>query len=375
MLSNQRALFDIPDDVAYFNCASLAPLMHSAAAAGEEAIRRRTQPWGIVTNDWFDPVERRRSLFASLTGCRADNVALVPATSYGLAVAARNLSAKSGQSVLVIAEDYPSNIYTWRKFCARHACSMTTVARAPDEDWTTAVLKALNENVAVVAVPNVHWTDGGLLDLERIAVRVREVGARLVIDASQSFGAMPFDFAAIRPDFLVAVGYKWLLGPFGLGYLYVADEHLDGEPIEENWIAREASDDFARLIDYRDTYQGGARRFDVGQRSLFETTPIAVAALEQLNQWGVQAISETLAAKTDRIAQAAQAIGIDVTTALRGPHMLGLKFPSETIGQVAAKLTRADVHVGVRGSAIRIAPHVYTSDTDIDLLIATLADR
>src|SRR6185437_13833790 len=109
-----------------------------------------------------------------------------------------------------------------------------------------------------------------LVELEPVAVRAREVGAQLVIDGSQSIGAMPLNVHTLRPDFLVTVGYKWLLGPFGLGYLYIAEQHRRGEPLEENWISRADSQDFARLVDYRDDYQPGARRFDVGQRTHFE---------------------------------------------------------------------------------------------------------
>ena len=104
---------------------------------------------------------------------------------------------------------------------------------------------------------------------------------------------MPLDVAALRPDFVVSVGYKWLLGPFGRGYLWVAEEHREGRPLEENWILRAGSDDFARLVDYRDEYLPGARRYDQGARTLFEITPMAVAALEQILAWGPPRIASS----------------------------------------------------------------------------------
>ena len=155
--------------------------------------------------------------------------------------------------------------------------------------------------MAIVSVPNVHWIDGAFVDLAAIAARCRELGARLVVDGSQSVGALPLDVGAIRPDFLVTVGYKWLLGPFGLGYLYVDERHHAGEPIEQNWINREGSEDFSRLVDYRDEYQPGARRFDVGQRTSFMLTPMAIAALTQILDWGVETIYRELRAITARI--------------------------------------------------------------------------
>jgi selenocysteine lyase/cysteine desulfurase len=374
MIANQRSLFDIPDDIAYFNCASLAPLMFSALEAGRKAQASRARPWTIGVDDWFDLVEHRRELLAGIVGARSENIALVPATSYGLATAARNLFAREGQRILLIAEDYPSAVYTWRRFCLRTGASILMVRRRAEEDWTTAILAALDERVAIVQVPNVRWTDGAVIDLPVIAERSRAVGAKLIVDASQSLGVLPIDLATVRPDFVVAVGYKWLLGPFGLGYLYVADQWLDGEPLEENWINRVGSDDFAALVDYQDRYQSGARRFDVGERTAFETTPLAVVALEQIQQWTARALAKTLRAKTEQIARGAADLGIQLST--RGAqlsHMVGLAVAPEEIRGVAQRLRNLNVFVGVRGSSIRISPHVYTTEEDMARLMLGLA--
>ena len=281
-LSDQRAAFNVPPGIAYFNTANLAPQLHAVRAAGTAALERRGQPWTISAEDWFVDVERLRALFARIVGSDPDGVALVPATSYGFAVAARNLPLRPGERVLVLDEEYPSGIYTWRAAARRSGAELLTIRRQAGQSWADAVLAALDERVAIVSVPNVHWTDGAFVDLAAIAARSHELGARLVIDGSQSVGALPLQVDRLRPDFLITVGYKWLLGPFGVGYLYVAEEHRQGEPLEENWILRAGSEDFARLVDYRDDYQPGARRFDVGQRTKFELTPMAIAALEQI---------------------------------------------------------------------------------------------
>ena len=222
-----------------------------------------------------------------------------------------------------------------------------TVAREPGQTWTEAVLAALDETVAIVSVPNVHWTDGALIDLPPIARRTRQVGARLVIDGSQSVGAMPIDVEELRPDFLVTVGYKWLLGPFSVGYLYVAEEHRHGEPLEENWILRAGSEDFARLVDYRDEYQPGARRFDVGQRTKFELLPMAIAALEQIVDWRVSCVAGTLAERTSAIARGAAGLGLDaIPDEQRGPHMLGVRLPDRVL---AGSDSRTDQRQLLRG--------------------------
>jgi selenocysteine lyase/cysteine desulfurase len=368
----QRELFDIPDDVAYFNCASIAPQLRAAGEAASAALARRAQPWRIRSQDWFSEVEERRALFARLAGVDPEGVALVPATSYGLAVAAANLEARPGQRVLVLAEDYPSNWYTWRRFTQRTGATLVAVERQDGQSWGEAVLEALDERTAVVAVLAAHWTDGGAVDLAAVGARARQAGAALVVDASQALGATPLDPAAIRPDYLVTVGYKWLLGPFALGYLYVAEERRDGVPLEENWISRLGSEDFGALVDYQDRYQPGARRFDVGQRTHFETTPMAVAALRQLLDWEVPRIAATLGRITGRIQREVEAIGLPLTSSDRVPHMLGIDLPDRAREAVAGALADAGVFAGVRGSSLRVSPHLWTTDQDIERLVGAL---
>ena len=371
-IDNQRAAFNVPADVAYFNTASLAPQLRSVRAAGESALERRGQPWAISSQDWFSDVERARSLFAQIIGTSAEAVAIVPATSYGLAVAARNLPLAAGQRVLVLDEEYPSGIYAWRAAARRSGAEVLTVAREPGQTWTDAVLAALDERVAIVSVPNVHWTDGALVDLSVIARRSRELGARLVIDGSQSVGAMPLDVEELQPDFVVIVGYKWLLGPFSVGYLYVAEEHRGGEPLEENWIVRAGSEDFARLVDYTDEYQPGARRFDVGQRTKFELIPMAIAALEQIVEWGVPRVAATLAGTTSEIARRAAELGLDpMPDEQRGPHMLGVRLPGPK--RAMSALAEVNCFAAIRSSSLRISPHLHSTDEDIDRLFEGLA--
>ena len=368
----QRELFDIPDDVAYFNCASLAPQLRASAEAGLAALGRRARPWTITSDDWFTEAEERRALFARLAGVDPDGVALVPATSYGLAVAAANLTARPGQRVLVLGDDFPSNRYTWQRFARRTGASLVAVERQAGQSWAEAVLEELDERTAVVAVLATHWTDGGSVDLAAIGARARDAGAALVVDASQAVGAVPLDLDAIRPDYLVTVGYKWLLGPFALGYLYVAERHRDGVPLEENWISRLGSQDFGGLVDYQDGYQPGARRFDVGQRTHFETTPMATAALRQLLDWEVPRIAATLGQVTGRIQREVEALGLPLTTSDRDPHMLGIGLPDHARGAVAGALAEAGVHAGVRGSSLRVSPHLWTTDQDVQRLVDAL---
>jgi selenocysteine lyase/cysteine desulfurase len=369
LIEEQRAAFNVPRQVAYFNTAAISPQLGAVRRAGDFALDRRARPWEISDEDWFTDVERLRSLFAQIIGASAEGVAIVPATSYGLAVAARNLRLHTGRRVLVLAEEYPSGIYTWRAAARRSGAEILTVSRQAGQTWTDAVLAALDESVEIVSVPNVHWTDGALVDLDSIAARCRELGARLAIDGSQSVGAMPIDVSELRPDFLVTAGYKWLLGPFSVGFMYVAEEHRQGDPLEENWAQREGSEDFARLVEYRDEYQPGARRFDVGQRTKFELTPMAIAALEQVLDWQIPRIAATLSRTTSEIARRLADLGLDAMPAeRRGPHILGVRLPEPARSVAPASLAALNCFAALRGETLRISPHLHTTPEDIECL-------
>jgi selenocysteine lyase/cysteine desulfurase len=368
-----RELFEVPDGIAYFNTASLAPPLRSVRVAGEAALERQSAPWRLNSKDWFPDVERLRGLFAQIIGCDSDGVALVPASSYGLAVAAANLDAEPGQRVLVLDEEYPSGIYTWRAFVRRTGAELHTVRRQEGQSWSDAILAALDERAAIVWLPNVHWTNGALIDLVAVCERIHELGAALVLDVSQSAGAMPIDLVKLRPDFLVAVGYKWLLGPMSIGYLYVDERHRDGEPIEHNWISRAGSENFARLVDYTDEFEPGARRFDVGERTNFMLTPMAIAALEQILDWSVHYIESSLARITAAIEKAARERDLAALAAgQRGPHMIGIELPAQGREELVEELAARDVYTAPRSSWLRVAPHLHTTEADIDQLFAAL---
>ena len=372
-MGSQRHLFDVPDDVAYFNTANMSPLLTSVREAGEAALARRGAPWRISSADWFTDVELLRAAFADLLGTDPDSIALVPATSYGLAIAARNLTAAPGDRVILLADEYPSNYYTWQRFCRRTGAELAIVGREPGQSWAEAITSAIDDRAHIVSVPNVHWTNGGLVDLDAVAPAARSVGATLVIDASQSLGAMPLDIARLQPDFVVTVGYKWLLGPFGVGFLYVSERCRGGVPLEENWINREGSDDFAALVQYSDGYRPGARRFDVGQRTNFGLVPMSLAAFKQLRRWTVAGVGESLRVVTSTIRERAQALGFTTPPNLeRGPHMLGLDVPQEQAIALADRLAAQGVVASVRGTSMRIAPHLHTTQSDVDRLLAAL---
>jgi selenocysteine lyase/cysteine desulfurase len=371
MIPNQRHKFDIPDDIAYLNCAYMSPLMKAAVAGAQEGLGKKIQPWTYEGSNFFSYTEDARALAAKLINAPADDVALVPSASYGLQVAANNLPLSKGGEILIVEDQFPSNVYPWTEKAGACGGHVVTVARPKDGDWTKAVLEAISPRTEILALPATHWADGGFFDLEIIGAAARTVGAALVLDLTQSLGAMPFDTETIRPDYMVAAGYKWLMGPYTLAYLYIAPKWQGGAPLEHNWMNRAGSEDFSRLVDYQDGFQNGARKFDMGEKSNPPQLMAACASLQQLLDWGVDNISNTLGTRNALAAKNARQLGLILPDDhVRSPHFLGIGFPDGIPEGFAQKLADDNIFLSVRGSSLRVTPHLYNTDHDIERLFA-----
>lgn len=372
-ISSQRDLFEIPEDIVYLNCAYMSPQLRPSREAGEKAVSRKSRPWEIMPDDFFEEAEEARALFARLVGGDADGVAVIPSVSYGISVAAANAPVREGEKIVILEDQFPSNVYSWRELAEWSGAKLVTLPRPEDLDWGRALLGEIDADTAIVAVPNCHWTDGSLVDLASVGERVREVGAALVVDAIQSLGAYPFDVSDVRPDFLVASSYKWLLGPYGVGFMYVGEEYREGKPIEHNWINRRGSQDFSGLVSYQDAFQPGARRYDVGERSNFALLPMAAEALRQILDWEVENVSESIGRLTDLIEEKAGELGITtIPKERRARHMIGLMLGPDAPDDLAARLTAHNVYVSVRGESVRVSPHLYNTEEDVGRLFEVL---
>jgi selenocysteine lyase/cysteine desulfurase len=375
LLPSQRDLFDIPHEVHYLNCAYMSPQLRTVTEAGVRAMSRKGKPWQLTPADFFAESEQVRRLFAELVGADVDGVAIIPSVSYGVGIAAANLPVDAGQRILVLEDQFPSNVYPWMALAEERNAQLVTVPRPADHNWTPAILERIDSNTAVVAVPNCHWTDGTLVDLIQVGQKARETGAALVVDATQSLGAAAFDVAKIRPDFLVTATYKWLLGPYSLGFLYIAEKWRTGKPLEHGWIVRAGSENFGGLVDYTSAFQPGARRFDVGERSNFALLPMAAVAMRQILDWSVHDIADTIAILTAQIERLAYAAGYEVAPArFRASHLIGIGLKGEAPDDLIAQLAAKGVFISRRADKLRISPHLYNSAEDIECLFAALED-
>ena len=379
VLTCQRGQFNIPAGLHYLNCAYMGPLPRVAEEAGVLGLRMKRDPSAILPHHFFDTSLELRRLFSRLIG-NADptRISIGPGVSYSVAIAAKNLPLSSDQNIVLTYEQFPSNMHAWARK-AQDVNADLRVIGPPDTihrgaNWNAEILTAIDSATAVVSLPTVHWTDGTIFDLVEIGRRCREVGAALVVDGTQSVGALPFDVNVVRPDVLMCSGYKWLLGPYSVGLTYFGPRFDDGEPLEETWIGREGSEDFEHLVDYRAGYQPGAIRYDVAQRSNFALLPVAVASLRLIIEWQPARIQAYCKDLTDNFFEEVEELGFTVEDAhWRSAHLFGLRMPKGLeLVELQQALKARGVSASLRGSALRVSPNVYNDAEDVSALLEGL---
>ena len=378
-LACRKDRFQLDAGAHFLNCAYLGPLPRSVAEAGVAGIRRKQSPTPFASSEFFTGCDLARERFGRLVNAAPERIALMPAASYGIAVAARNLPLERGQNVVILGEQFPSNVYAWRRRAADHGCELRTVERpGPPPSgalWNERLLEAIDADTAVVALPHCHWTDGTRIDLAAAGRRAREVGAAFIIDGSQSIGAVPFDVARLRPDALITVGYKWLLGPYQTCLGYFGPRFDDGVPLEETWISRRGSEDFQGLVDYTDEYRPAAARYDVGQTSNFILVPMLIEALDLILAWEPARILDYCRALLAGLAEELRARGWAIEDdEWRAGHILGVRLPPGCdLRELEGRLAAARVYASLRGDALRVSPNVYNDPPDIEVLRRVLA--
>ena len=379
MLPSQRALFDIPRGVTFLNAASWSPLPLATQEAGRRGVARNGRPWLIDRDFAHEQHERARAAAARLIGAETGDIALIPSVAYGVATAAKGLILPPSSRVLVLQDDHSSPTLEWMTRAAAGEFSVEAVRRPDDGDWTQALIGAIERRgaapVAFASLPSVHWSDGGTLDLTRIRAALGGHGAGLLVDATQSAGVLNLAVATLDPDFVVFPTYKWPLGPYGRAFLYVAKRHQDAIPLEQTSHGRRAVRAEA-LTYFADTrYLTDARRFDMGERDHFISLEMASLGMEMMAAWGDAAVAERIGALCARLAAglAGAELGIDISDVrVRAPHILSLAFPRGLPARLVERLALEEIYVAPRLGRLRISPHVYNDEEDIDRCAAAL---
>lgn len=377
-MQHQKHLFSLPENTIYINGAYMSPQLKSVEQIGLQSLLRKNNPFDITPADFFTDRTLLKQRFATLIDVPDyQNCAIIPSVSYGIATVAKNIPLKKGDEVLLIDEQFPSNVYAWQEKAQNTGASILLVTPPVSYEnravsWNKKILDTINTKTKVVAMGHIHWADGTLFDLVAIRKKAHSVGAKLIIDGTQSIGALPFSVQEIQPDALICAGYKWLMGPYSIGMAYYSDSFNDGDPLEYNWINRKNSEDFSGLVNYEDQYQPKADKFCVGESSNFVLTPMQIKAIDQILDWGgdyIQNYCYHISKKA--IQQLRKKRCFIEEDSHRAHHLFGIYIPDHMdMDVLKVRFRESGISVGFRGKAIRVAPHVYNTEEDFEKFVA-----
>lgn len=375
-LQNQKHLFSIPEEITFLNIASQSPASKSVEKAGVNGILEKSNPYKITGDSYFEPVKELKKLFAKLINEDDYNrIANIPSASYGMATLANNITLKKGDEILLIESQFPSNYYVWEKLANKYnaklkIAGMPTVQKNRGKNWNEEIFNAITDKTAVVTLGNIHWANGTLFDLKSIRKKTTKHNSLLIIDGSQSIGALPFSVKEIQPDALICAGYKWLFGPYGCGYGYFGPYFDNGNPLEENWTNRLYSENMSELTSYQPKYKPLANRYSVGEHASFIHVKMQIAALTQVLEWSPNAIQEYCKEITSEAVITLKENGCFIEDDnFRTHHLFGVELPKKLdLNKLKIKLKEANIFISFRGNYIRLSCHLYNDKEDFKKL-------
>tara|TARA_B000000532_G_scaffold28681_1_gene19690 strand:- start:10124 stop:11278 length:1155 start_codon:yes stop_codon:yes gene_type:complete len=376
-ISNYRKYFNIDEDVAYLNSAYMGLLPKESVLRGSQGFELKSKSWKIHWEDFYIKPENTRKLFSKLINADTDSIFFTPSASYGFAVFVNNFKLKDKKTILLLEEEFPSNVWIWKELAKRDNGIVKFVQRPSDDNWTSSIINSINKDTAIVSVPNCHWTDGGLIDLEILSKELKKNNISLAIDGTQSVGVMPIDINKIKPDFMVVSGYKWCLGPYSLGLAYIDEKYHKGSPIEHNWLSKfdiPVDNTVPDMTNYKDFDFENARKYDFGQRGNFHLIPALESSLELILSITPNSIYNHVDKLNEEILKVTSEMGIShIERNFRAKHYLGLRFKNEVPNNFVDNLAKEKIFISARGKkSIRVTPHIWNNKNDIDKLITGL---
>lgn len=380
-MESQKHLFDLEQDVHYLNCAAYGPYLKSSVLAAQEGLILKSRPYNISPMVHFERSAKVRALFSQLINCNnPEDIAMISSASYGMAIIAANLrrvkDISKKKKIVSLDNEFPNDYYAFERVSTQlglehELIKMPENINTIGKDWNDRVLESITNETALIVLPHVHWIYGVVFDLEKISAKCKEHNCLLVIDGAQSIGAHPFDINKIKPDALICPAYKWLLGPYSIGFMYLGDFFNDGVPLEESWMNRENSLNFAALTQLTPNYLPGNQRYNMGEFSQFTSMPMIEDSLSNLLNWGVENIKKYNQALSKESIFTLEALGCKLAEAeFRASHLYGIILPEKiNKDQLALNLKNKKVFVSNRGSALRVSCNVFNTSEDYKALI------
>jgi len=360
----------------YLNCAYQGPFPLTAVERVHAACELKCHPERLVERDYFDPPERVRARLARLIGATPEEVALTNSATQGIGIAAAGLEFHAGDEVVVARTNFPSNLFTWLHLRRRGVRVVVVEAR---DGYVHAedVAPAMSPRTRVLALDWVSYTTGARIDLATFGELAHRHGALFVVDGSQGVGALELKLSELPVDALAGAAYKWLLGPYGTGFVYLRADVQDRLELQVvNWLSAEGSDDFDELPIEGFTLPKAARVFDVPETANFLNLYALEASLEYVESVGVGTVTYHCTRLLDRLIEGLRSQGFQLSAAAdsqRRSTILGFRAHSlEATREIHQRLERAHISVTLRHGMIRVSPYLYNGETDTDRLLAVV---
>ena len=368
-----RSLFPALENYAYLNSAAVSPIPTTAIEAISTQLHDVASHGALHYQDWVNTKDRSRGLVAEMLHVRADQVAFVRNTSDGIASIANGLKWSSGDNIVSIAGEFPANFYAWRRIRDTFGVDLRLCREIDGRVDIDELLSMIDANTRVVALSAVQYASGFRADLERVGRAARAVDALFVVDIIQGFGAMPFDLPAQFVDAACGASHKWLCAPEGCGIIYLSDRARSRvEPTLVGWISVPTPWDF---VDREQPFKENALAWEsgTGSAALFYGLE---QSLKLLHETGAERIEGHLSELTDRLCDGIAGADVEIVSSRAAGERSQIVCIKHRGGihpnQIAADLEARKIIVSPRGDRVRIAPHFYNNESDIDRLVEAL---
>lgn len=373
MTPEVRALFPITERAIYLNHAAVSPLPTTTMHAVEGQLRDVHENGSAGFRNWLAVKEDARRLLASLLGARPEQVAFMRNTSDALSSVANGLTWRAGDNIVTFSREFPSNIYPWLRIRDAFGVEVRMCAERDGRIDLAELESMIDANTRVVAVSHVQYASGFRIDLERLGRIVRQRDALFVVDVIQALGVVPTDVEAEFIDIAAGAGHKWLMAPEGVGYLYLSDRARErSQPTLVGWISVPNPEDY---LDFEQGWNKGTLAWETG------TGPASLlygfkASLELLSSHGVQRIASYLKTLTDYLCEGLKGKRYEVVSSRAPAEKSQIVCIRQLDGLSAMalyhQLNAKNIVTAPRGDRLRISPHFYNTQDEIDDLIDAL---
>jgi cysteine desulfurase/selenocysteine lyase len=367
------------EDAAYLNASGQGPMPRVSIRAAQAALEAKKNPHHMADSTYFEVPNRVRASIAKLIGGNAEEIALTSGASAGVAAVAYGLTWKPGDEIITAKGEFPLQYTAWKPMEEREGLKLKIVS--PRERFITAddLIAAMTPKTRLVSVSLVRFDDGSLLDAPRVAAACHAQGALLLLDVSQCCGAMPMDVTQLGVDFLVCAGYKWLLSPYGTGFFWIKSEHLSiVRPGPFYWMAVAGSDNFASLSFDDPKPAPSATRWDSPEWASYFNLNLATmdASVDFVVRMGPERVAahnrKLIELMFERLPKDRCVPASPLDAARRGPYGCFAARSREKTAELYQHLRKENVVVSLREGNIRVSPHMYNSERDIDRLISVI---